>query len=153
VSRERERRELRWTDSRRREYTDVWRQKNLSSVGAAIPYAVRLCNVFCDNPDGENHVLAVLAPNGEAPPLLMVSGDSGPRPRLVLEDAGLCDAMVWTADDGTVVVSSLGDPQDEFEGLWCVQCATDQAVSAAELHRALKRQSSRTPGVKARRVS
>jgi hypothetical protein len=99
-----------------------------------IPQADQLVRVYC--PD--RHLAAVLVPNGDGPPVVMVHNAAvGPTPLVLLAPSGLTAAFVSTGDDGQRWISGLGTPRTHYE-VDCPSCGTGYRLDAAELNNRLR---------------
>jgi hypothetical protein len=125
VSRNRQRRQITWTDDDGRAYTDERRRKQASPLGA-IPKKDRLLDVY----DAGQHHIASLVRNGSAP-LLYVQGVAsvvGLIPTYALTPDGF--ALVVTIPNGTeATVRALGEPTNKVE-ISCPSCRRPTTVDA-----------------------
>jgi hypothetical protein len=113
------RRSITWTDEAGNQYTDAWWTTSRGASLGSIPRELHLVDAHC--PQG--HLTAVLMPNGDGPPLVMVHGPSVgyPVPMLALTGDGLVAVMVH---DSGRQVGTLGTPGESFK----VDCPTCQTV-------------------------
>jgi hypothetical protein len=127
---------LRWTDEHGNAYEHRRRVAERGPSLATIPTELRLVDAYC--PSG--HLTAVLSPNGDAPPIVMVHNPRfGPVPQLVLLPDGVAGATTWTDDDGRSRISAMSDrgmPSFEVD---CATCVRAYLIEAEPLHQALRK--------------
>lgn len=127
--------------TRRRRHTMVWfdeggrmhaGHRRTVTRGASlggIPRSARLVDVHC--PKG--HLIAVLATNGDGPPLLYIHGVGGvPHPTAALLDGGLVPIILSFDDPADLRVGALGDPLPTANAR-CSKCRRTLPVPADRL--------------------
>ena len=139
MSQPRRKRELVYYDQAGREYrSGSWIPTRGVSLSTVTP---RIVDAYCPG----RHLAAVLAPNGEHPPLVLVhNARLGPQPMLILSEAGLYAAMVSYHPEGTATVSSAGSPRPSFV-VDCHSCGVSYSLSAARLAAARRKWKGDTP--------
>lgn len=140
---------LRWTDEHGKAYEHRRWVADRGPSLATIPAELHLVDAYC--PD--RHLTAVVSPNGDAPPVVMVhNAGLGPVPQLVLLPAGLAGAMTWTDDDGSSRISAMGTPRSDFE-VDCATCVRAYLLEAEPLFAALAAAPRKTKRLQLRRAS